>query len=423
VSVKGDLPTGIVRTSRGYRVFQWVQWPGYERGRVRSKCFPADATIREMQGWQEDRRLEARARKNTTAPIVGEGFLADADRYLTAIVTMPTWKERKKHILEWVALFGERDRATITSTEIRAQRDRWLTVGPKRVYVKGQGWIAKPIPLSPHSVNLRLRALENLFTVLDGQDAPNPIDEVPEAEEASPAPKGQTFALAYEILSFMPDVTTPKKGGSVEKGSLSRIRFETMLMTGLTPRQLSALKPEHVNWLAGTLLAPKRLKGRRSRRQRAGRTRKARQLMPAAIPILKRFFAVHANAAFSASSLRQSVRRAIKAANQARAQRQLPPIPDGLTPYELTRHTFGTEVYRSTQNVLLVKDLLGHADSKQSERYAMAAIQEHQIAAVSELSKVAQRAKAGARRPDLTRARPSPSARARRVRTGRAVPR
>jgi integrase len=418
--VTHDLPTGIVRTSRGFRVFQWVPWPGYPKGRVRSKCFPAPATIRDMQAWQDDRRVEARARRNDAVPaVVGAGFLADADRYLDAIVTMPTWKERKKHILEWVALFGERDRATITSTEVRAQRDRWLTVGPKRIYVKGQGWIAKPIPLSPHSVNLRLRALENLYTVLDGQDAPNPIDEVPEAEEAAPAPKGQTFALAYEILSFMPDVTTPAKGGAVEKGSLSRIRFETMLMTGLTPRQLGALRPEHVNWSAGTLLAPKRLKGRRSRRQRAGRTRKARQLMPNALRILKRFFAMQANRAFSTSSLRQSVNRAKAAANLVRARKRLPLIPAAITPYELLRHTFGTEVYRSSQNLLLVKDLMGHADIKQSERYAMAAIQEHQVAAVAALSKVAGSARRQPSKSVRSKCKVSPTRKGRTVRTNR----
>lgn len=390
-----ELPSGITRTATGYRVFQWVAWPGYPNGRVRSKRFPATATIRDMQAWQDERRVEARRRKHAgteALPPIGEGFLADAERYLDTIQTMPTWKERRRHILEWCALFGEQATLSITSPDIHAQRDRWLTVGPKRVFVKGKGWEPRPIPLSPHSVNLRLRALENLFTVLYST-APNPVRDVPEATEPDPQPKGQTFALAYEILSFMPDTTTPKKGGAVEKGSLSRIRFETMLVTGLTPRQLGALRPEHVNWSAQSLLAPKRLKGRRSRRQRARHAQKTRQLMPDALPVLKRFFAMQANRPFSQSSLRQSINRAIVAANRQRAKHRLPPIPDGITPYELTRHTFGTEVYRSSENVLLVKDLMGHADIAQSERYAMAAIQEHQVTAVSALSKVARRAR------------------------------
>jgi integrase len=373
-----------------------------------------------MQAWQDDRKVEARRRRSDSAPpVTGAGFLADADRYLDAIVTMPTWKERRKHVLEWVELFGERDRSTITSAEIRAQRDRWLTVGPKRVFVKGQGWIAKPIPLSPHSVNLRLRALENLYTVLDGQDAPNPIDEVPEAEEPPPAPKGQTFALAYEILSFMPDITTAKKGELPEVGSLSRIRFETMLVTGLEPKQLGTLLPEHVNWTAPSVNPPRRRKGRRSRRQRASRTPKPRQLMAAAVPVLRRFFALGANQPFSPSSLRQSVRRAIRAANVVRAKRRVALIPETLTPKELTRHTFGTEIFRSSKNLHLVKELLGHADLSQSERYAMAAIQEHQVAAVAELSKVARGARRSNPASRVRSCKVSPRQTGGSVRTGR----
>jgi site-specific recombinase XerC len=248
-------------------------------------------------------------------------------------------------------------------------------------------------------VNHRLRALENLYTVLDGKSAYNPVREVDEAEPPNVAPRGQSFALAYEILACMPDVTTPKKGGAVEKGSLSRVRFEAMLVTGFPAKQLGMLQPDHVNWDVPSVLPPKRLKGRRSRRARSQRQVKPRQLMPAAVPVLRRFFALEANKKFSSTSLARSVRRAIRAANTARAQRQLPLIPETLRLYDLTRHTFGTEVFRLTKNLLLVKDLMGHGDIEQSERYAMAAIQEHQIASVTELSAVAHAARLAARRP------------------------
>jgi integrase len=259
-------------------------------------------------------------------------------------------------------------------------------------------WEVRAIPLSASSVNHRLRALENLYTVLDGRGAYNPVREVDEVEPPDVQPRGHSFALAYEILSFMPDVTTPKKDGTHEKGSLSRVRFECMLMTGFPAKQLGMLQPEHVDWDVPSVVPPKRLKGRRSRRQRANRHSKPRQLMPAAVPVLRRFFALEANKTFSSSSLRRSVKRAIRAANKARALRELPAIPATLRPYDLTRHTFGTEVFRLTKNLLLVKDLMGHADIAQSERYAMAAIQEHQVASVTELSAVARAARLAARR-------------------------
>jgi site-specific recombinase XerC len=402
-----QLPTGVTRTSTGYRAFVWVPWPGYPNGRIRSKRFTRTATYeptaKEAEDWREERRVEARRKKADDPIPVGEGFLADAERYLETVPAMPGFKDRRRHIREWAALFGERPSDEVQPHEIRAQRDRWLTVGPKRVLVKRPGEKAhfeeRAIPLSASSVNHRLRALENLYTVLNGRAGFNPVREVDEVEPPDVQPKGHSFALAYEILSFMPDVTTPKKNGTHEKGSLSRVRFEAMLVTGFPAKQLGMLKPEHVNWHVPSVVPPKRLKGRRSRRARARRTVKPRQLMPAAVPVLRRFFAMGANRKFSSSSLRRSVKRAIAAANRERARRELPAIPETLRPYDLTRHTFGTEVFRLTKNLLLVKDLMGHADIEQSERYAMAAIQEHQIASVAELSTVARAARLAARRP------------------------
>jgi len=400
------LPTGVTRTATGYRAFVWVPWPGYPEGRVRSKRFSRTATYeptpKEAEDWREDQRVDAR-RKQADDPVpVGEGFLADGERYLETVQAMPGIKDRRRHVREWAALFGERSRPGIQPHEIRAQRDRWLTVGPKRVLVKPPGekarWEVLAIPLSASSVNHRLRALENLYTVLDGKAAYNPVREVDEVEPPNVAPKGQTFALAYEILSFMPDVTTPKKGGTHEAGSLSRIRFEAMLVTGFPAKQLGMLQPDHVQWDVPSVVPPKRLKGRRSRRARARRQMKPRQLMPAAVPVLRRFFAMAANRTFSSSSFRRSVKRAIQAANRVREKRELPLIPETLRPYDLTRHTFGTEVFRLTKNLLLVKDLMGHATIEQSERYAMAAIQEHQVKSVVELSTVARAARLAASR-------------------------
>ncbi len=424
------LPTGITRTASGYRAFVWVSWPGYPKGRVRSKRFTRtptyEPTLKEMKAWREDRRVEARRKKGDDPIPVGEGFLADAEIYLEAVQAMVGIKDRRRHIREWAALFGERPRAEVQPHEIRAQRDQWLTVGPKCVLVKPKGekarWEERAIPLSASSINQRLRALENLYTVLDGRHAYNPVREVDEVEQPDPRPMGQTFALAYEILAHMPDVTTPKKNGAVENGSLSRVRYEAMLVTGFPAKQLGMLLPEHVNWDVPSVLPPKRLKGRRSRRARARRHLKPRQLMPAAVPVLRRFFAMQANRKFSSTSLARSVKRAIRTANKARARLNLPPIPETLRIYDLTRHTFGTEVFRLTKNLTLVKDLMGHATVEQSERYAMAAIQEHQVASVAELSTVARAARRAAvpqpaARP--YRGKVPPQKRSRRVRTRR----
>lgn len=112
---------------------------------------------------------------------------------------------------------------------------------------------------------------------------PNPVRDVPEIEQPDAEPRGHRFALALEIFSFMPDRTTPKKNGTHESGSLSRVRFEAMLWTALNAVQLARLKPDvHIDWIAGTYLPPRRKKGKKSRRAR-GRHERPRPLLPQAI--------------------------------------------------------------------------------------------------------------------------------------------
>jgi len=385
------LPTGIERTPFGFRAWQWAS------GRNRSKRFKRDATIKAMQDWQEDVRVASRTKTIITEARQLSGFAADVVTYLEAVKTMTSYRDRIRDMQAWLERFGDEPTKSITSLQIRIARDAWLTKGPKHIQRKDpktgkRVWVAVERPLSASSVNHRLRALENFFTVMDPK-GDNPVREVDEADEPTLQPKGQTFALGYEVLSFMTDRTAPKKGGTHEPGSLSRIRFETMLVTGLTPKQIGMLDEQYVDWSVPSFIPPRRSKGRRSRRARARQQPRARSLMPAALPVLKQFFAMKANKSFSQTSLGRSVKRAIRAANRARAKKNLPAIPVTLTPYELTRHTFGTEIYRQTKNLKVVQELLGHADIRQSERYALAAVQEHQVAAVSQLSKIAGKAR------------------------------
>jgi integrase len=427
------LPTGIARTQSGYRTFVWVPDPARPKGRIASKRWKADATLDEMKRWREEQRLKARAPQPVAAaePATRTGFPADVLTYFAAIATMPSLKDRKRDMAVWIAEFGDLPRTDITSVMIQTARDRWLTVGPKRVYVKATTetttrWEDQPIPLAPATVNHRLRALENFFTVMNGKGGANPVRDVDEAEEPEPQPRGQTFALALEILSFMPDRTAPKKGGTHESGSLSRVRFAAMLWTGLPPVQIARLAPEMVDWAAPAFLPPRRKKGRRARRarQRSRRSRQPKPLLPQAVEALRQLFALGANKPFSQSSLERSVRRAIAAANVVRAEKGLPPIPK-LTVYELTRHTFGTEVYRSSQNLHVVQELLDHSDPSMSLRYARAALNEHTVLAINDLARRQTRAErlprsAKAGRARVTSAKTSRTTRAKSKRSRRA---
>jgi len=378
-----DLPTGIEKTYRGaewrgYRAWIWVPWPGYPKGRNRAKRFPKTATLATMLTWREQELARAKqlVASGQRAPVVAaDGFLADADRYLEARRAMAQFGERKRHLELWATLFGNRPALGIKSFEIAAQRDAWITVGPKWVYEKKQR-VLKPLPLSASEVCLRLRALENFFTVMYPRE-PNPVREVAEPVDLRPSvARGQTFAIAREVLSYMPNITAAIKGGSPEEGSLSRIRYEAMLMTGLTHSQIGRLQPSDVNWDAPSVLAPLRAKGRTSRRSRP-KARTPRPLMPAALPVLRELFRLAANKPFSRSSLYRTVKRALRAANVQRAKDGRDPIDPTLRPYDLTRHTIGTEVYRASKDRSMVQTFLGHSDIKMSAVYAEAAIRDH----------------------------------------------
>lgn len=402
-----SLPPGIFATPFGYRAVQWVPDPARPQGKTKGKRFKPGTPLDTMKRWRDEQRGLARRIPPTvstgagrtsvfgTSSLRSDGFAADALTYLQAVKAMPTYANRIRDLSHWIALFGDRPRSTITPAEIRIARDAWLTVGPKRVQAKDETgmrvWIDVATPLAGSTVNQRLRALENLFTVLDGKHAWNPVRDVPEADEAALAPRGQSFALGLEILSCMPDISEAAKGALRERGSFSRARFATMLWTGLPPCQLAGLRPEHVDWPAATIVPPRRAKGRSTRRASRRRLEPPRPLLPQALDALRHLFALGANRAFSTQSLARTVRRAISVANGIRATKGLPPIPATCRVYDLTRHTFGSEIYRATKNLDTVQHLMGHANSSMSARYAKAAIDEGLIMAMQQLEAHATR--------------------------------
>src|SRR5262245_39037923 len=206
------------------RAYQWVPWwPGYPDGRLMaSKRYRLDVpnVDETLEHWCEDIKVEARKREaagefleDTTREVTG--FAEDVERYIDLKFpaidqhgnkredTQP-YKARVYIMRLWVALFGERDHTTIKAIEIQTQCNTWITRGPKWVYVNGKR-VQKPIPLSAQEVNLRLRALENHWTMMYPTEK-NIVREVAEFGEAAEAkPRGQTFKLCYELLEYMPD--------------------------------------------------------------------------------------------------------------------------------------------------------------------------------------------------------------------------
>lgn len=342
----------------------------------RHKRWPAWTGLQEMRDWRARVRAALQQQHRRAHPTPG-GFRAEALSYLAAVRAMPSYRDRARDIGLWIDMFGDRARDTITSADIRRQRDAWLLSGPRRV-LEGKTWTEAPGPLAASTVNHRLRALENLWTVLDGRQAPNPVREVPEAVEPDAEPRGLPHALVTALLAAMPDRGVAAKGETRPAVSQSKARLAAIAYTGLPHRQLAALKPEHVDWTAGSMLVPGRRKGKGTRMERRPLTEKG-------LEALRALEAAGAWGPFSNSALHKAFRRACRRVEaEARGKGILLDL-SGLRPYDL-RHSFASEVLAATGSQSAVTMLLGHRSPKTSERYSLAAVPAAMAAAIEQLN-------------------------------------
>jgi integrase len=349
------LWTGIRSHGRG-----WQAWVSVRRARD-SKTFPPDTSPELMQAWRDQRRAELVLEKGRK-PSSGT-FAHDAIRYLQAVKALPTFQERQFHILEWVQVFGVLPRHRITPADIRRQRDLWLTTPRK---VKGK---MLP-PLAPNTVNKRLRALSNLWTVLDGKRAENPVREVPEALEAHAPPRAIPYPLIERILNALPDLGRAPKGEKRPTASQTKARLLVMAWTGLPPKVIGQIRPEDVQPADGTVRVWGRQKG-------TGTRGAILPLLPEALEAFQLMADTHAWGPYSASSVRKSFARACAKVKGELVKEGVPVgqagVLDTLRPYDL-RHSFATVALRQSGNLRGVSRLLLHADLRTTLRYTEAAV-------------------------------------------------
>lgn len=322
-----------------------------------------DATPAEIREKREELRVELR--KDQPEP--PEGFARDAVKYLQAVASMPTYKERVRDIGLWIAEFGATPRDTITSADIRAVRERWLTVGPR----SKQRWINDPDtgkrvrcdelvaePLSASTVNHRLRALENFFTVMNGRHGKNPVRDVPEAVEVERPLRAIPPAAVRTIIAAMRD-------------SKSKARLLVEVETGLPHASLMRIEASDFNAKAKTVWVPGRKKGKGT----PGRTL---PLTPRAVAAFKLLAREDAWGPFAKSAIRHAWLRACKAAKVKHPPRV----------YDATRHAFGASALRDTGgDMWATQHLMGHSSAKLTERYARAQVDPALVAAVAKLQK------------------------------------
>lgn len=323
-------------------------WQTYVRvhGEYRSESWPLDTPISEMTGWLKEQRGEGATRKRAGY----KSFAKDAQTYLDKVTALATYAQRIRHIGLWVTAFTGKRRSKITSADIRGQRDRWLLEG-----------------LAPHTVNLRLRALSNLWTVLDGRRAPNPVRDVPEATEPDPEPRALPYWLAARIVASFP-----------ERASLEIAQARVMITTGLSPVELSRLVPRH--WQGSTLFVQGRRKG-------SGGASRTIPLSDAAKDALGAFKAARGWDKLPSKQFYRCFRKACQrvADDPLIIDPALRGQLEQVAAYDL-RHSYATALYRASGDAHAAANILGHRSKDTTARYIAAAMTERAQTAVDSLA-------------------------------------
>jgi integrase len=354
MSTARELPTGIRYTFddltckvNGYQTYVWRQDPTRKKGGYQaSKQWPLSATIAEMTAWRTEQVL----RGKRPELFVDDGgqkvlFVTEARQdYLQreAVRKMPTYDERKLHIEEWIAVFGRRERPSITVAQIQKALDELRA------------------RLAPASVNKRRTALMHLWTTLDGRHQANPVKATTVFAEPEPVPRAPELAAVLQLLKHLPAKTN--------YGKKCRARLKVIAWTGWPHAIVKQLKPADLpHWKKGRAFVERRKKGKGARARWL-------PLLPEAVAALKEYDRVRAYGHFSNSTLHKRV-------SQFCRDRAIPHI----RPYDL-RHFFLTTVAVATRDERAVMELGLISTPAIARRYTEAATDPRVEAALAELA-------------------------------------
>jgi integrase len=370
-----SLWRGIDRHGAGWRAV--VRITGHPRS---TQPFPFDTDPAVMQAWRtrEKRRLRELPEHTATG-----GFADDArHKYLPARAAMPGIKERTRHIEIWIAEFGNRPRSTIQGWEIAQVRDRWLTVGPKRVCRRyaddnipkpGARWIEIPEPLSVSQVQKRMRALENLWTVLDGRHAPNPVREAGEPPDEDLEARGLPYDVVEAILAQLPDRGRPTGAGkgTRPKVSLTKLRLAVIGYAGLSHGEIMSLDENrgdlhHLHDAVPSVWVEGRRKGK-------GTTGIQQPLTAEGAAAIRALVAAKGLGTFSPRSMWKTFQRACTKLGL-----------QGIRPYDL-RHSYASEIFEKTGNLSTTQLLMRQKDARTTLRYGRRALSPVLVAAIAQV--------------------------------------
>ncbi len=176
----------------------------------------------ELRAWRT-KQIGTRARRRGGA---AGSFRADVATYLAKPeIDAQKYVHQVRGYLElWIdALGGERTRASIERHEIEAVI---------------QGWLKR---FREPTVYHRRSALLQLFTVLDGEDAANPVKATTCPQAWVPRDQSVPFATLRAIVDAMPDVRYVKKG--ITRPSAAKLACGVIIAVGIRAVDLLKVRP------------------------------------------------------------------------------------------------------------------------------------------------------------------------------------
>lgn len=302
-------------------------------GQLRYKRFPVGTSLEAVRRWRLDTPASLGLNQRPAVTLA-----SDVEPYLRQIADRPRLvAERRQQLEWWVARLGHFRRDAITPAEVRA-----ALAALRRTHAAS-------------TCNHYRQALFSLYRSLDGRDSPNPVRDVTPFTSPPPEARGLSYDVVCRILDAMSDQGSAMvKGKARAAASAAKVRCRVLASTRLRPSELMRYRPEHWNRTTQTLVVYT---------GKGGRTRTIPLSAPAA-EALADLEAVGAIGPFSTSTVRRAF---IRAAARIGIH--------GVRPYDL-RHSYGTALYRIAGDTRLVKDVLGHSDTRMTERYTLGHVPE-----------------------------------------------
>ena len=300
---------------------------------MRFRRFPVDTPLETVRRWRLDTRAALRLTQRPSGTLA-----ADIEPFLRQITDRPRLvAERRQQLEWWAARLGHLRRDAIAPADVRAALAELRQTH------------------AASTCNHYRQALFSLYRALDAPDAPNPLRDVKPFTNPAPEARGLSYDVVQRILAAMSDQGNARvKGKPRAAASAAKIRCRVLAFTGLRPSELMRYRPEHWNRSTQTLVVYT---------GKGGRTRTIPLSAPAA-EALADLEAAGAIGPFSTSSVRRAFVRAAASLGI-----------HGVRPYDL-RHSYGTALYSVAGDTRLVKDVLGHSDTRMTERYTLGHVPE-----------------------------------------------